>query len=118
MQPIEFCECSSEVRKNLRRIIFAPSLGQESRLVLKPNLSAFADFLKPGFEPFAFAGIWELARSGGEEVLSAAMIVGEPNPLVEGILSQGRRLQPGALFPYRIGFVSLADNRRRRYAAK
>src|SRR4029453_8963865 len=29
-------------------------------------------------------GIWEFARLNGEEILSAAMIVGEPNPLVGG----------------------------------
>ena len=36
-------------------------------------------------EPFAFAGVWEFNRLGGEEILSAAMIVGEPNPLVGGV---------------------------------
>jgi len=30
--------------------------------------------------PFTFAGIWEFNRLGGEDLLSAAMIVGEPNP--------------------------------------
>jgi putative SOS response-associated peptidase YedK len=30
-------------------------------------------------------GIWEFARLNGEEILSAAMIVGEPNPLVGGV---------------------------------
>jgi putative SOS response-associated peptidase YedK len=38
-----------------------------------------------GLRAFAFAGIWEFARLAGEEILSAAMIVGEPNPLVGGI---------------------------------
>ena len=33
-------------------------------------------------EPFAFAGVWEFTRLGGEDILSAAIIVGEPNPLV------------------------------------
>lgn len=36
-------------------------------------------------EPFAFAGLWEFARLKGEEVLSAAIIVGEPNPLAAAI---------------------------------
>jgi len=36
-------------------------------------------FRRKDLEPFAFAGIWEFARLAGEEVLSAAMIVGEPN---------------------------------------
>lgn len=36
-------------------------------------------------EPFAFAGVWEFARIGDEEILSAAIIVGEPNSLVAGI---------------------------------
>ena len=33
-------------------------------------------------EPFAFAGVWEFTRLGGEDILSAAIIVGEPNSLV------------------------------------
>jgi putative SOS response-associated peptidase YedK len=32
-------------------------------------------------EPFAFAGLWEFARIGGAEILSATIIVGEPNQL-------------------------------------
>jgi putative SOS response-associated peptidase YedK len=39
-------------------------------------------FTRKDLEPFAFAGIWEFARIGGEEVRSAAIIVGEANPLV------------------------------------
>jgi putative SOS response-associated peptidase YedK len=42
-------------------------------------------FRRKDLEPFAFAGIWEFARLAGEEILSAAMVVGEPNPLVGGI---------------------------------
>jgi putative SOS response-associated peptidase YedK len=42
-------------------------------------------FRRKDLEPFAFAGIWEFARLAGEEILSAAMIVGKPNPLVGGI---------------------------------
>jgi putative SOS response-associated peptidase YedK len=42
-------------------------------------------FVRKDLEPFAFAGIWEFARIGGEEILSAAIIVGEPNPLVGAI---------------------------------
>jgi putative SOS response-associated peptidase YedK len=42
-------------------------------------------FRRKDLEPFAFAGIWEFVRLGGEDILSAAMIVGEPNPLVRGI---------------------------------
>jgi putative SOS response-associated peptidase YedK len=42
-------------------------------------------FRRKDLEPFAFAGIWEFARLAGEEILSAAMIVGEPNLLVGGI---------------------------------
>jgi putative SOS response-associated peptidase YedK len=34
---------------------------------------------------FAFAGVWEFARLGGEDILSTAMIVGEANPLVGGV---------------------------------
>jgi putative SOS response-associated peptidase YedK len=42
-------------------------------------------FRRKDLEPFAFAGIWEFARLAGEEILSAAIIVGEANPLVGGI---------------------------------
>ena len=42
-------------------------------------------FRRRDLEPFAFAGVWEFARLGGEDVISAAMIVGEPNPLVGGV---------------------------------
>ena len=42
-------------------------------------------FVRKDFEPFAFAGLWEFARLDGEEILSATIIVGEPNPLVGGI---------------------------------
>ena len=38
-----------------------------------------------GLRAIRVAGIWEFARLAGEEILSAAMIVGEPNPLVGGI---------------------------------
>lgn len=63
-------------------------------------------FRREDLEPFAFAGIWEFARLGAEEILSAAIIVGEPNPLaaavhdrVPGILDPGdydRWLDPAA----------------------
>jgi putative SOS response-associated peptidase YedK len=42
-------------------------------------------FVMKDLEPFAFAGLWEYAKIGDEAVLSAAIIVGEPNPLVGGI---------------------------------
>jgi putative SOS response-associated peptidase YedK len=42
-------------------------------------------FRRKDLEPFAVAGIWEFTRLGGEEILSAAIIVGEANPLVGGI---------------------------------
>ena len=42
-------------------------------------------FVMKDLEPFAFAGLWEYARISGEAVLSAAIIVGEPNPLVGGV---------------------------------
>jgi putative SOS response-associated peptidase YedK len=42
-------------------------------------------FVAKDMEPFAFAGLWEFARLGDEEILSAAIIVGEPNPLVAGV---------------------------------
>ena len=42
-------------------------------------------FVMKDLEPFAFAGLWEYARISGEAVLSAAIIVGPPNPLVGGV---------------------------------
>ena len=42
-------------------------------------------FTRKDLEPFAFAGIWEFARIEGEEILSAAIIVGEANSLVSPI---------------------------------
>jgi putative SOS response-associated peptidase YedK len=42
-------------------------------------------FVRKDLEPFAFAGIWEFARIEGEEILSAAIIVGEANSLVSPI---------------------------------
>jgi putative SOS response-associated peptidase YedK len=39
-------------------------------------------FHRKDLEPFAFAGVWEFTRLGGEDTLSAAIIVGEANPLV------------------------------------
>lgn len=42
-------------------------------------------FVREDLEPFAFAGIWEFARLGENEVLSAAIIVGEANPLVSPV---------------------------------
>jgi putative SOS response-associated peptidase YedK len=42
-------------------------------------------FIRKDLEPFAFAGIWEFARIKGEEILSAAIIVGEANSLVSPI---------------------------------
>ena len=42
-------------------------------------------FVRADMEPFAFAGLWEFARIGGEQILSTTIIVGEPNPLVAGV---------------------------------
>jgi putative SOS response-associated peptidase YedK len=42
-------------------------------------------FVRKDLEPFAFAGIWEFARIGGEDIVSTCMIVGEANPLVGGV---------------------------------
>jgi putative SOS response-associated peptidase YedK len=39
-------------------------------------------FTRKDLEPFAFAGIWEFARIRGEDILSAAIIIGEANSLV------------------------------------
>jgi putative SOS response-associated peptidase YedK len=42
-------------------------------------------FVRKDLEPFAFAGIWEFVRIGGEDIVSTCMIVGEANPLVGGV---------------------------------
>ncbi len=42
-------------------------------------------FQRSDLEPFAFAGLWEFARIAGQEILSATIIVGEPNPLAAAI---------------------------------
>ena len=42
-------------------------------------------FVREDMEPFAFAGLWEFTRLDDEEILSATIIVGEPNPLVAGV---------------------------------
>ena len=42
-------------------------------------------FTRADLEPFAFAGLWEFARIGGEDILSAAIIVDEPNPLAAAV---------------------------------
>jgi putative SOS response-associated peptidase YedK len=42
-------------------------------------------FTRKDREPFAFAAIWEFARIEGEEILSAAIIVGDANSLVSPI---------------------------------
>jgi putative SOS response-associated peptidase YedK len=39
-------------------------------------------YRRKDFEPFAFAGLWEFARIAGDDLLSAAIIVGEANSLV------------------------------------
>ena len=42
-------------------------------------------FVRKDLEPFAFAGLWEFTRLGGEDILSATILVGEANPLVGAI---------------------------------
>ncbi|HWT31166.1 MAG TPA: SOS response-associated peptidase, partial [Propylenella sp.] len=42
-------------------------------------------FRRQDLQPFAFAGLWEFARLGGKDILSAAIIVGEPNPLAAAV---------------------------------
>jgi putative SOS response-associated peptidase YedK len=42
-------------------------------------------FRRKDLEPFAFAGLWEFCRIGEQALLSAAIIVGEPNPLAAAI---------------------------------
>jgi putative SOS response-associated peptidase YedK len=47
-------------------------------------------FRRKDLEPFAFAGIWEFTRLGEEDILSACIIVGEPNPLAELCMTECR----------------------------
>lgn len=42
-------------------------------------------FRREDLEPFAFAGLWEFCRLDGKEILSATIVVGEPNPLTAAI---------------------------------
>ena len=42
-------------------------------------------FVRKDLEPFAFAGIWEYVKLAGQAILSAAIIVGEPNPLTAAV---------------------------------
>jgi len=42
-------------------------------------------FVREDMQPFAFAGLWEFTKLGGEDLLSTTIIVGEPNPLVAGV---------------------------------
>ncbi len=42
-------------------------------------------FRRKDLEPFAFAGLWEFCRIGDNEIVSATIIVGAPNPLVEPV---------------------------------
>jgi len=42
-------------------------------------------FQREDLEPFAFAGLWEFACIGEQEILSATIIVGEPNPLAAAV---------------------------------
>ncbi len=42
-------------------------------------------FRRQDLEPFAFAGLWEFARFGGDDISSACIIVGEPNPLAAAV---------------------------------
>lgn len=42
-------------------------------------------FRASDLQPFAFAGLWEFARIGGKDILSATIIVGAPNSLAAAI---------------------------------
>jgi putative SOS response-associated peptidase YedK len=51
-------------------------------------------FQNEDLQPFAFAGLWEFARSGGDDILSATIIVGEPNPLVADLPTSSSYRRP------------------------
>jgi putative SOS response-associated peptidase YedK len=42
-------------------------------------------FQREDMEPFAFAGLWEFCRIGDQDIVSATIIVGAPNPLAAAI---------------------------------
>ena len=54
-------------------------------------------FHRKDLEPFALAGAWEFTRLGGEEILSTAIIIREPNPLVGGIHDRACHAAAGGL---------------------
>jgi hypothetical protein len=60
-------------------------------------------FRRKDLEPFAFAGIWEFARIGKEEIVSACMIVGgKPSRFVHCEHIRSVSVSPG-LAPIDIG---------------
>jgi len=66
-------------------------------------------FRRKDLEPFAFAGIWEFARLAGGEILSAAIIVGEPNSLVGGVNDRMPVMLMSADYDRWLGTGSSAD---------
>jgi hypothetical protein len=59
-----------------------PSFRQQRLRVQKREGQTAYRYRRKDLEPFAFVGIWEFARIFGEDILSAAIIVGEANSLV------------------------------------
>ena len=64
-----------------------------------PNRSRWpVRFTSKDGEPFAFAGIWERARPGGEEVLSCSIITTSPNELCSQVHDRMPVILPPGLY--------------------
>ena len=64
-----------------------------------PNRSRWpVRFTSRDGEPFAFAGIWERARPGGEEVLSCSIITTSPNELCSQVHDRMPVILPPGLY--------------------
>jgi putative SOS response-associated peptidase YedK len=72
---------------------YCPSVASVPRSICQTALLNPRNRVSDGKQPYRFrrkdlepfAGIWEFTRLNGEKILSAAMIVGDPNPLVGGV---------------------------------
>jgi putative SOS response-associated peptidase YedK len=67
-------------------------------------------FRRKDLEPFAFAGVWEFARLGGEDILSTAIIVGEANPLVRAIHDRMPVMLMSEDYDRWLGFTTSVDD--------
>lgn len=69
-------------------------------------------FRREDLEPFAFAGLWEYAKIADKAILSATIIVGEPNPLAAAVHDRMPViLDPEDYDPWLDGDASIEDLR-------